>query len=194
MSVSSQHFVGTLLRIATDHGFYPPILPGHPRITVGGSIGFDVHGKSGACFRSCLLELTVFHPTWGELRCSPENEAELFDLTVGGFGLTGFITSATLQLIPLAGRRIDRTRLPAANLLSAVELMECAAEDHDYVYSWNDLTRTDDAFGRGCVYAESIRAGDAPQPPSRDHALNPSLRSPIAERPARVATRADVTQ
>lgn len=167
--------VGTLHDVAVAAGWYPPVLPGHPRITVGGCVGFDVHGKSGACFRDSVRELTVFHPEWGEVRCSPQDQPELFDLTVGGFGLTGFVTSVTLQLVPLAGGGLERHRLPVANLVAAIETIERCEGTHCFVYSWNDLTRNGQDFGRGIVYAESFTSEGAAGS-DQDHDLTPESR------------------
>lgn len=152
---------GALLDISVANGWYPPVLPGHPAITVGGCIGFDIHGKSGRCFRSCVRELSVFNPSLGEVLCAPDREPELFELTIGGFGMTGFVTSATLQLIPLAGNSLERRRLPTADLLQTLEVLT-ADDSSDFIYSWNDLSLRGLGFGRGVVYAESFAETSQP--------------------------------
>ena len=39
-----------------------------------------------------------FHPVHGQLTCSRNNNRHIFDLTIGGFGLTGVITSAVHKI------------------------------------------------------------------------------------------------
>ncbi len=149
--------VGELFHFALARGRYPPVLPGHPAITVGGCVAFNVHGKSqahGGCFADHVIELGVFHPDHGEIVCSPEVEKELFELTAGGFGLTGFITRVKMRLAPLAGRGVRQRRLPVADLSEAVRVMEAECDDADCLYAWNDLNRRGAAFGRGMVYSE----------------------------------------
>ena len=152
--------IGELATVAVRHGWLPPVLPGHPAITVGGCVGFNVHGKSqcrGGNFVACVDELQLLHPDHGEIECSRSKEPELFELTVGGFGLTGFITQVKLRLQRLGPEGLRRRRLAAGNLVDAVEIMEAHLDD-DAVYSWNDVNRRGDAFGCGTVYAERYEA------------------------------------
>jgi len=161
--------VGELTDRALARGWLPPVLPGHPAITLGGCVGFNVHGKDhrrGGNFIHCVEALRLLHPDHGEIECSRSKEPELFELSVGGFGLTGFVTRVKLRLQPLPGAALRRERLPARNLLDAVEIME-ARRDAAALYSWNDLNRRGDAFGRGVVYAEQFEdPGRSPEPGS----------------------------
>lgn len=151
--------VGALLDFALSRDWYPPVLPGHPQITVGGCIGFNVHGKSqhrGGTFRSAVESLVLFHPDHGEIECSRAANPHLFDLTLGGFGLTGFVTSIVLRLRRRPGDSVVRRRIPARDLLDSVRIMEEHAASAAFLYSWNDLTRKGEAFGRGVVYCEDF--------------------------------------
>ena len=171
--------VGDLFEFAVGRGWYPPVLPGHPKITVGGCIGFNVHGKSqhhGGNFIDCLEQLVVYHPDHDEILCSRQAEPDLFELTVGGFGLTGFITRATIRLVPCPGQSVRHTRIPVANLVEAAEVMEAHCAEADCLYSWNDLTRRGDAFGRGVVYAERFESGALPMR-GRFHDLDSASRN-----------------
>jgi decaprenylphospho-beta-D-ribofuranose 2-oxidase len=156
--------IGSLTRVALDEGWIPPVLPGHPAITVGGCVGFNVHGKSQReCgnFIGCVESLELYHPDHGRLLCSPNENREIFEVTVGGFGLTGYVTSVRLRLQKLAGGSLVRESIPVANLTQAVELME-AADDSASVFSWHDLSRTGMAFGAGVVYVDRFDETDMP--------------------------------
>lgn len=149
--------VGRLLRLAVSRGWHPPVLPGHPSISVGGCIGFNVHGKNQwrrGNFAESVRSLVLLHPDHGEIHCSRDTEPDLFALTLGGFGLTGLVSAVELQLDPLPGGSVRRRRLRAGHLAEAVDLMEAAAPAGDAVYSWHDLNRRGGAFGRGVVYVE----------------------------------------
>jgi decaprenylphospho-beta-D-ribofuranose 2-oxidase len=150
--------LGALYRFTVPRGWILPVLPGHPSITVGGCIGCNVHGKNHARdgnFQSAVDSLTLFHPDHGELRCSRTESPDLFDLTVGGFGLTGFVTAASLKLHKLAGSAVHLRKQRVADLIEAVQLLE-AQQDADLLYSWHDFNRRGEGFGAGYVYAGRV--------------------------------------
>ncbi len=159
--------VGALVEFALERGWRAAVLPGHPSITVGGCVGFNVHGKSqyhDGNFVDCVESLVLFHPDHGEIACSREEQRELFELTIGGFGLTGFITSVRLRLRRSDATSLRRQRVPAADLHEAVAIMEQRSEDVDTLYSWNDLNRRGAGFGRGVVYLERFSSEPSPRP------------------------------
>lgn len=146
--------LGSLYRFTCPRGWLLPVQPGHPNITVGGCVGCNVHGKNHCRegnFINVVESLTLFHPDHGQIRCSRTESPDLFYLTVGGFGLTGFITSATLKLRKLSGTAAHLRKQWVTNLTEAVELME-AHQDADSLYSWHDFNRKGEEFGMGYVY------------------------------------------
>lgn len=174
--------VGALARFALAHHSHLPVLPGHPSITVGGCAGFNVHGKSQhdvGLFSDHVVALTLFHPDHGELRCSRHENPEVFELTLGGMGLTGFISSLTLQLQPLPGHGVRRGVHEVGDLAEAVDVMTAHCDSGAALYSWNDLNRRK-GFGRGLVFVESF-VGAAPPSPSRaaDRRLEPRRRGRV---------------
>lgn len=149
--------IGDLLRFAVARGWYFPVLPGYPTITVGGCVAFNVHGKTQhnvGHFSDRVLALTLLHPTHGEVRCSPTERPDVLGLTVGGMGLTGYIADVTLELEPLRGGSVRRLARPVTDLSEAVEVMRSVARETDALYAWNDLTCRGRRFGRGVVYDE----------------------------------------
>ena len=147
--------LGDLFKFTVPRGFLLAIMPGHPSITVGGCIGCDIHGKNQhreGNFENSVEELTVYHPEFGERQCSRQVLPELFDLTLGGFGLTGVITSARLKLAELPGDALEVRRRPVGNLIEAVELLQ-QEHDSDVVYSWHDFNRRGARFGQGYLYS-----------------------------------------
>jgi decaprenylphospho-beta-D-ribofuranose 2-oxidase len=155
--------VGELVRFAISRDSWFPVLPGHPAITVGGCVAFNVHGKSQhdvGCFSDHVVALTLTHPDHGEQACTPDNNADILELTLGGMGLTGYISSVTLRLQRLPGRAIRRTAHRVSHLNEAVELMQSLAREPGSrtLYSWNDLNHRGPRFGHGFVYAESFEA------------------------------------
>jgi decaprenylphospho-beta-D-ribofuranose 2-oxidase len=163
VTVESGTTIGALSDFAVAHDCSFPVLPGHPAITVGGSAGFNVHGKTQhnvGHFSDHVEALTLFHPAHGELRCSAHERRDLFELTLGGMGLTGCIIDLTLRLQPLRGRLVRRRAIPVRSLGEAVARMKELSPDADALYSWNDLNARGSRFGQGVVYDERFEPGD----------------------------------
>ena len=151
--------LGNLLEFVARHGFWLPVLPGYPSITVGGAIAMNIHGKSAyhsGLFADHVATLWLEHPDHGEIRCSKLERADVFDLTIGGFGFTGVIVSARIILKKPSGNRIERTRIKTANLADTVAVFDKHKEKSDQIYSWNDLNRSSRRFGAGFAYLESF--------------------------------------
>lgn len=151
--------VGTLTELLAARRRWLPPLPGYPSISVGGCVAFDVHGKSqlhSGTFGDWVTRLRLVHPAHGELECSRSERPDLFELTVGGMGLTGVITSVTLRTAPLPGSALEVRVVPVADLYEAPACMEEAAGNVACLYSWHDLSRPGRQLGPGLVFLESF--------------------------------------
>jgi decaprenylphospho-beta-D-ribofuranose 2-oxidase len=161
--------IGDLNNFLVSAGWILPVLPGYPLITVGGCAAFNVHGKSQykiGTFGDWVEGLTLYHPGKGEISCSASEKLDIFNLTIGGMGLTGVILTVRLRLKKLSGNQLTIETVNAKNLAHAVELMQEHAENYDYVYSWNNFNLSGGSFGKGIVYLEKITTSSAaaPQP------------------------------
>jgi decaprenylphospho-beta-D-ribofuranose 2-oxidase len=142
-----------LLLYLAGQGLTLPVVPGTRHLTVGGAIASDVHGKNhprdGSLARQ-LETLTLCTPADGPVKVSERLDPELFTATVGGMGLTGVVTAATLRTMPLraahARADIDRTE----SLEDALALLTQDA-GHRYGIAWVDLLAEGAAFGRSVV-------------------------------------------
>ena len=56
----------------------------------------ESHGSSGT-IRNSVKEIKMFHNQNGWLNLSKDENKEIFDLTIGGLGLTGTIINITLN-------------------------------------------------------------------------------------------------
>ena len=155
--------IGDLIRFIIHRGWNLTVIPGYPSITVGGCVAFNVHGKSQfniGTFGDHIKELAIYHPKYGEMKCSENMNRNVFDLTVGGFGLTGVILNVTLALSRLQGRAIIRKKVKCSDLSDAIDQMGSLINENDYVYSWNNLSKTGRHFGEGIIYCEKVTDGD----------------------------------
>jgi decaprenylphospho-beta-D-ribofuranose 2-oxidase len=122
-------------------------------VTVGGAIAADVHGKNhhvDGSFASHVQSLTLLTPN-GPLRCSPQENEDVFWATMGGMGLTGFVAEATIQLLPVVSDRVIVDTVRHANIDDV--MADMLAHDHDYRYSvsWVDCMSKGRSMGRGII-------------------------------------------
>jgi decaprenylphospho-beta-D-ribofuranose 2-oxidase len=172
--------VGVLTDLLAARGRWLPPLPGYPSISVGGCVAFDVHGKSqlhSGTFGDWVLRVRLLHPAHGELDCSRSEHPDLFELTVGGMGLTGLITSVTLKTAPLPGSALEIEVVPVSSLYEAPACMAEAASGVACLYSWHDLTCPGRELGPGIVFVE--RFVDARPAARRGPLLDVSTRAPL---------------
>ena len=154
-----------LLALTAPRGLILPVQPGYPAITVGGCIAGNVHGKNPhleGTFRRSVVDLTLFHPRLGTLRLDRQTEPELFEMTCGGYGLTGIILAATLRLEPLPGWTALVERVPIDSLAEGLVRIREQTPRSAFAYTWHDGTPVDGAFGRGFVYVGQLPEGPPP--------------------------------
>ncbi len=154
-----------LLALTAPRGLWLPVQPGYPAITIGGCIAANVHGKNPhreGVFRRLVADLTLFHPRFGTARITPETQPELFELTCGGYGLTGIVLSATLRLDPLPGWTASVRRVPIGGLAEGLTEIRERTERSAFAYTWHDGTPSRRCFGRGFVYEGTIPPGPPP--------------------------------
>ena len=127
-------------------------LPGYPSVTIGGCIAVNVFGKNQTkegLFGNCVRSLKLFHPIHVFQSLSPTENPELFDLTVGGLGLTGVMVSAVLSLNKIPGMGVCEKKVEVKNLRECFETLKTYSQSEDLLYSWNNFSAN--AGGRGFV-------------------------------------------
>jgi len=73
---------------------------GADRLSIGGALASNVHGR-GLKFKPIIDQVdsfTLMDHTGAILRCSRDENLELFRLVIGGYGLFGIVTSVRLRL------------------------------------------------------------------------------------------------
>jgi decaprenylphospho-beta-D-ribofuranose 2-oxidase len=154
--------LGRLLAFTTERGLWITQIPGYPDITVGGAIAANVQGKGAfraGTFRHAVVDVTLFHPDLGWMTLSRDEKPSVFELTLGGFGLTGIIVSATLQLEPLPGHEVATRVSPLATLSEGFARMRDVAERCGFAYTWHDAAPIGASFGKGLLVNGEVLPG-----------------------------------
>ena len=99
------------LNFTLGHKLWIPQIPGYPLISIAGAVATNAHGKScgfHGTIRNLIKKITIFHRDQGWVNLSENENKEIFELTIGGFGLTGTIIDITFQLVDFEGFSFNR--------------------------------------------------------------------------------------
>jgi FAD/FMN-containing dehydrogenase len=138
-------------RTFVKQGWMLAVSPGTAFVTVGGAVANDIHGKDhhfAGTFGEHVLSFTLVRSSGELLECSPTKNEGLFRATIGGLGLTGFITSVRIRLRSVAGPYFDSEAISFGNLAEFFTLSEATeAEGWQASVSWFDCSTS--KAGRG---------------------------------------------
>lgn len=175
-----------LLSVIVPAGWFLPVTPGTQKISLGGCIAADAHGKNHrvqGCFSEHVLsfDLLTANKTW--LHCSREENASIFYATLGGLGLTGIIGTVTLQLRSITSPYLDIQQNSFKSLSDIIVHLTEKAASYEYAVAWVDALGKQ---GRGIVsYGEHMAEikGLKPAPFSKKNLpAIPGLLNPITLR------------
>lgn len=141
-----------IIQLVLPHGWFVAATPGTALVTVGGAIANDVHGKNHhrvGSFGNHVIEFVLQRSDGSTLHCSPLLNPEWFVATIGGLGLTGLITRATLQLRRVPGPWLRGDSIRFSNLDEFFALAKASDRDYEYTVSWIDCVPRRKQLGRG---------------------------------------------
>lgn len=120
--------------------FIPPVVPGTIHATLAGGIAHDVHGKNNHREGSLGQHLSWFDLLVDgiSLRCSKEQNSDLFEASIAGLGLTGIITRVGIYL-KKASRYVQVQKTPYTSIEGLMIAMSTLGLAADYQVAWLDL-------------------------------------------------------
>lgn len=139
-----------LLKFLVPKGYFLPVTPGTKYITVGGAIANDIHGKNhhqDGNFGNWIISFTLVRTTGEKLECSPHQNSDLFHATIGGLGLTGFITQCRFKVIKIQSSNILCETIKF-NKISDFFKINTESKDYKYTVAWIDCLSADTKKGK----------------------------------------------
>jgi len=141
-----------ILEVMVPRGWFLPVTPGTKFVSVGGAIANDIHGKNhhaAGTFGCHVTRLRLLRSDGQRPICSPDENPELFQATIGGLGLTGLILWAEFRLKRIVNPYIDADHIRFTSLDEFFEISAESDKDFEYTVSWVDLLVGGEALCRG---------------------------------------------
>ena len=141
-----------ILELIVPKGWFLPVTPGTKFVTVGGAIANDIHGKNhhrAVTFGNHTLRFELVRSSGQRIPCSPMENPEWFNATVGGIGLTGLITWAEIRLKRIRTASLDVETIRFENLAEFFSLSAESDRNFEYTVAWVDCFSRGDSSGRG---------------------------------------------
>ena len=142
-----------VLEITVPQGWFLPVTPGTKLITIGGAVASNVHGKNHRAegsFSRHIIDMDVQLASKEILTCSPAENADLFEATCGGMGLTGMVTRIKFRLKKIETSFINQKQVKAENLDELLGLLG-KYPNYEYAVVWIDCLKKGKHFGRSIL-------------------------------------------
>jgi decaprenylphospho-beta-D-ribofuranose 2-oxidase len=148
------------------HGWWPPVVSGTMKTTLGGCLAANIHGKNNfqkGTIGEHVLEFQAMLPTGERVTCTPEKNTDLFYAMISGLGMLGIFTSITMQMKRLYSGLMSVDARPSHNLHEHLDDLLENAPHNDYIVGWLDTTAGGKSLGRGQIHAaNNLKQGEDP--------------------------------
>ncbi len=175
--------VEDLWRRGLVDGFWPAVVPGTMRPTLGGCLGMNIHGKNNfkqGPFGDHVLGFTLVTADGREIPCSRDENPETFHAAIGGLGLLGAITNIRLQMHKVESGFLRVEAMAAPNLEGMFAMFRERLPHSDYLVGWVDGTAEGGELGRGEIHqANYLTAAEDPASGELSHTEIQGLPSTI---------------
>ncbi len=144
-------------------GWWPPVVSGTMKTTLGGCLGMNVHGKNNfkmGTIGEHILEFDAILPNGKEVTCSPKKNKDLFYSMISGMGMLGIFTSITMQMKRVYSGLVEVKEWNVPNLESQLGALLRGAPENDYIVGWLDGMARGTSIGRGQIHSANSLAED----------------------------------
>ncbi len=147
---------------------------GVDHVTIGGSLSSNVHGR-GLNLPPIIQDIESFTLVDAQAKlitCNRTNNAELFALAIGGYGLFGIIAHVTLRLTPRVKLERVVEIIPVRELMAKME--QCAQEGALFGDCQYSINVHEDNFPHPGIFSYYRPVADSTPPPNGQNQLSES--------------------
>ena len=142
-----------ILNLIVKEGWFLPVTPGSKKVTLGGMIASDVHGKNHhkvGSFSNYILSFKLLNNKRKIIECSKKKNFLLYKYTLGGMGLTGIIYTAKIKLEKIYSNLIFEEKIKNYNLKETLKCISLS-KNWEYNVAWIDTSTSASKLGRSIV-------------------------------------------
>ncbi|MBK7962087.1 MAG: FAD-binding protein [Bdellovibrionales bacterium] len=103
-------------------------------------------------FKEQVQFVHLFHPVHGYIYCDRLTNPEVFNLTCGGFGLTGIVISVGIRLGRLMSSGVETETIEVEDIFQLPKMLRENSSKFDLLYSWHEFN-TQNNWGHGFLKA-----------------------------------------
>ena len=162
-------------------GWWPPVVSGTMKTTLGGCLSANIHGKNNfkmGPIGEHVVAFTAILPTGAEITCTPKKNTDLFYSMISGLGMLGVFTSITLQMKHIESGLLEVHAWPVHDLHEHLSFLYEKAPNHDYIVGWMDTMNGGKSLGRGQIHAADYLHGKEDPDPQKTMQLNNQILPP----------------
>ncbi len=144
-----------LWQYVVGDGWWVPVVTGTMTVTLGGMLGMNTHGKNNYCNGTIgdhVLSFELLLPTGEIVRCSREENADLFFAGISSFGLLGCFTRITLQMKRVYSGLLEVDAYTTHSFGEIIAKFREGQDKADYLVGWIDCFAAGKGLGRGQVH------------------------------------------
>jgi len=136
LTVDSGALMEDVIEYCLKYNYFPYVTPGTKKVSIGGCVAANVHGKSHHVYGSfCdhIVEMLVLKRDGSKQTLTRDNE-EFFD-HCGGFGIPGIVLKIKMKVMDIGNNKSFKTRhLSIDSIREAMYLLEVS--DKEYTVAW----------------------------------------------------------
>lgn len=143
-----------LTRDFIPQGWCFPVSAATAAVTVGGAFANDIHSKNHhriGSFGDHVRWIDLMLADGTVVRCSRDQEAELFAASLGGIGLTGIVLRVAFAMMRVSSGAADARYVHIADVDAMIDTIEAARPTDDFLFGWTDVMARGRNLGRGIL-------------------------------------------
>ena len=142
-------------RAALPHGWWPPVVPGTMKATLGGCVAMDVHGKNHlqqGSFGEHVERLLLLEPEGNAVTLEAEADRSRMVEVIGAQGLTGTVLEVELRLERVSSGYLEVESRTGRSLDHMMDILQSGTLGAAHVVGWLDCITGGRGMGRGIVH------------------------------------------